>query len=756
MEIGSSCPGYSNPDKFGVNFSVINRWKIFDNLRRALLAPSLLLIFILGTIFLPGLAGVWTAVVLLSIGIPLLTGLTRSALQILGGEIPQVALRPLGYNLMRCLLGITFLPYEAYISIDAALTSIYRLWISRRNLLQWTTAAQTARIFGAQARRNIAWQKMGIIAVLTLTFTIGLHLYSIIARSALAPALMYAYPVLLLWMLSPFIAWWINRPIVEQVNPLKPDQIKLIRQVTRRTWGFFERFVGPEDHWLPPDHYQESPIGTIAHRTSPTNIGLLLTSTLAAYDLGYLDQLGLATRLATTIETLDQLERYRGHFLNWYDTQTLQPLHPSYVSTVDSGNLAACLLITAQACRTMPDEPIFRWALWQGYLDTLANLTETLIWMKKAEFDQQVEEINQRITAIHAEILAVQSKPDLWYSLYLKVSGPFWQDLSQRLMKLVMVGRSAFNLESLGKLQEVAAQTERHHLAVQRTITELVPWIPFFENIPLQFLEPKLLETMNALRTCLPYNIAFGQVHGRIEEAYLHIESLRDLLPKAEVIPKTVEKPVLWSGNAAREWLEKVVEVLKHADVNAVSLVTKYAQIMERSEHYVNEMDFCFLYHLKRRVFHIGFNLVTGQLDQNYYDLLASEARIASILAIAKGDVPQSHWLHLGRPVTRVENTYVLLSWSGTMFEYLMPSLFLHSYPGTLLAESSQGAVLHQIAYGKAKGVPWGISESGFYRFDTNQNYQYRAFGVPGLGFKRGLGDDLVITPYASLIAIGI
>ncbi len=165
-------------------------------------------------------------------------------------------------------------------------------------------------------------------------------------------------------------------------------------------------------------------------------------------------------------------------------------------------------------------------------------------------------------------------------------------------------------------------------------------------------------------------------------------------------------------------------------------------------------MDFQYLFHPQRRVFHIGFNLDAGQLDNNYYDLLASEARIASIIALAKGEVPQSHWLQLGRPLTQVEGLYVLLSWSATMFEYLMPPLFLRSYPGTLLADSAQGAVRHQIAYGKAKGVPWGISESGFYRFDANQNYQYRAFGVPGLGFKRGLGDDLVIAPYASLMAI--
>ncbi|HZU87232.1 MAG TPA: glucoamylase family protein, partial [Anaerolineaceae bacterium] len=740
-------PWLFQPKRYGVAFKIIDRWKMFDNLRRALFAPALLLIFILGQIFLPGLAGLWTGVVLLSLGIPVLTGVARSAMQIMGGEYPKIALRPLGWNFLRWLLAIAFLPYEAYISLDAVFTTLYRLFISHRNLLQWTTAAQTARVFGLQGRRNVAWQKMGASSFLALILAMGLQLVSDLTRGGLAPALPYASPVLLLWLVAPFIAWWISRPIVQHTIPLREDQATLLRQVTRRTWGFFERFVGPEDHWLPPDHYQESPVGTIAHRTSPTNIGLLLTSTLAAYDLGYLDQRGLATRLGTTIDTLDRLERFRGHFLNWYDTLTLQPLHPRYVSTVDSGNLAASFIVTAQACKTMPEEPIFRWDLWQGYLDTLANLTETLTGMREAEFDLQVEEINQQITALQAEILTVRTQPEQWYALFLKTSGPFWRDLSRRLMKLVEVGRSAFNLKTLEKLQEVTAQVERHHLAVQYTISELTPWIPLLANLPIQFSEPPLLKAIADLKANLPSDLTLGQVHPRVEAALAQIIILRNLLA-AEGFPAAIPE------DTALKWLEELSQALACADENSRALVAKFAQILTRSEQYVSEMDFCFLYHLQRHVFHIGFNLDAGQLDHNYYDLLASEARIASIIAIAKGEVPQSHWLRLGRPVTRVEGTYVLLSWSGTMFEYLMPPLFLRSYPGTLLADSTQGAVLHQIAYGKAKGIPWGISESGFYRFDTNQNYQYRAFGVPGLGFKRGLADDLVIAPYASLMAV--
>ena len=285
-------PWLFQPDKHGLVFSIIDRWKMFDNLRRALLAPSLLLIFILGLIFLPGLAGLWTAVVLLSLSIPLVTSAARSTFRIMGGEYPMVALRPLGWDLLRWLLAVAFLPYEAYISLDAILTTLYRLLISHHNLLQWTTAAQTARVFGLHNRPIVAWQKMGPSVLLALILTTWLQFVSDFTRSAVARTLFYASPVLLLWVLSPLIVWWINRPITKRTVPLNEEQVNLLRQVTRRTWGFFERFVGPEDHWLPPDHYQESPAGIIAHHTSPTNIGLLFTSTLAAYDLGYLDQFG--------------------------------------------------------------------------------------------------------------------------------------------------------------------------------------------------------------------------------------------------------------------------------------------------------------------------------------------------------------------------------------------------------------------------------------------------------------------------------
>jgi cyclic beta-1,2-glucan synthetase len=744
-------PWLIQPGRFGIKFSKIDLWKMLDNLLRAALAPVLLLIFILGTIAIPGLFGFWVAILFISLGIPLLTSMVRSTLLSLSGENISAAFHPFLWYLMRWFLAIAFLPYEAYNSMDAILTTLHRLLISRKNLLQWTTAAQTAHLFGLEAHRQAIWLKMMASSLMVVLMVGGIQLVHGISRGGVAPSLALAAPLLIVWLFSPLIAEWISQPIAPRSTLLNEEQASLFRQVARRTWGFFERFVGPEDHWLPPDHYQEVPVGKIAHQTSPSNIGLLLTSTLAAYDLGYLDHLGLATRLQTTMDSLDQLERFRGHFLNWYDTQTLQPLNPRYISTVDSGNLAASLIITAQACKSMPNERIFRWDLWQGYLDTLSNLTQILTGMRKAEFDLQVEEINRNILTMHDKILATRAKPSEWYALFQTVNGPFWQDLSTRLMGLVRVGRSAFDLDALQKLQEVTAQVERHHMAIQRTLSELVPWVLLLEQIPEMFNETRYLQGLNKLRAKLPYNPPLCKIKDFVRIDLKNTSELRSFLLENKTLVE--DDPTL--SQKAFKWLDELDKALAEANVNANILLERFLKIANHAERFVGEMEFQFLYDPKRRVFHNGFNLDEGQLDNSYYDLLASEARIASIIAIAKGEIPQSHWLQLSRPLTLVENEYVLLSWSATMFEYLMPTLFLRSYPRTLLAESAEGAVRHQISYGKAKGVPWGISESGFYLFDANNNYQYRAFGVPGLGFKRGLGDDLVIAPYASIMAIG-
>jgi len=649
---------------------------------------------------------------------------------------------------------VSFLFYDAYITFDAVLTTLYRLAISRKNLLQWTTAEQTARRFNIHKSSNITWQKMLISALAALVLTIAVPLISFLTTASVPASLFAAGGILLLWLLAPLIVYLINRPIVEDSEPLSKDEIVLLRQLSRRTWGFFERFVGPDDNWLPPDHFQEIPDARIAHRTSPTNIGLFLTSALAAYDFGYLGHLGLTTRLTMTIESMTQMERYRGHFFNWYNTLTREALPPHYVSTVDSGNLAACLIVTSQACQNLPDEPFFRWELAQGYLDLLTNLVTVLSSIRSVEIREKIKIINTQISDIETEINAVRSKPDQWYAIFIQLEEKFRQEISLQLLRLIEVSRKAFDEVTLTELGIINSQIHQHQQTIYHGIAELLPWMSLLREIPSQLKSTEFEALMAELMQSLPSSFALKDHQAITEQSIALIRAFKNEFRLSQQTKNGGNQTDL--ENSPESWLNRLEHAVLDSQKNAREILNQYRKISEIADRFVKEMDFGFLYSQQKRVFHIGFNRDTGLLDNNYYDLLASEARIASIIAIAKREVPASHWIYLGRPVTRVENINTLLSWSGTMFEYLLPSLFLRSYSGTLLADSSKGAVQHQIAYAKAKGVPWGISESGYYRFDAGHTYQYHAFGVPGLGFKRGLSNDLVIAPYASLIAIGI
>jgi cyclic beta-1,2-glucan synthetase len=738
-------PWLFTPKQVGVSFSAIDRWKIIDNLRRSLLAPALLLVFLFGWVIFPRLSAVMTIFGLSTLAIPVFTGLVQGiASSVKDGNVTG-RFRSARLAIWRWLTAVVFLPFEAWNAIQAIFITLYRMLISHKHLLQWTTSAHASRVFH---RQNSDTSKSSALKMVpSLFIPVAFLILIIVSRS---PAFFTAIPLIAAWVLSPLIADRFSRRTHERAADLTIEQIRFLRMIARRTWSFFEHFVGPEDHWLPPDHFQESPLGVVAHRTSPTNIGLLLTSTLAAYDLGYLDQFSLITRLSTTMDTLSQLERYRGHLLNWYDTRTLQPLPQRYVSTVDSGNLAACLIILSQACRKMPTVTIFRSERWSGYLDTLAMLESAVSELSREEKNPIVERMIARVHQIRDEVEAVRTDTSRWYPLFQTILEDFWQEIIRLLGELIETSGETLKPEALRGLLQVSRQVESHHDGISRSLRELVPWVAHLRTAPdlLTTLTGPSGDEWNRLTNLLQVIPKMNQLGDISRQGYEIIAGLReDLRKMKDGDPKRDE---------ALAWLDELARKLETAASNIGALLSGYARLAQLADQFVEEMDFTFLYDRSRRIFHLGYNLDIASLDANYYDLLASEARIASIIAIAKHEVPQQHWLHLSRPVTQVEKDRVLLSWSGTMFEYLMPPLFLHSFEGTLLHQSSRGAVELQSAYGHLRGVPWGISESGYYRLDNNQNYQYRAFGVPGLGFKRGLGDDLVVAPYASMMALPI
>ncbi len=503
---------------------MLDRWKIADNLRRSLLAPGIIAALAVAWLANQTATAAWATATLLAIFlVPVLARAVISATRTHDG-------RAFVLSLAQSALRLLFLLDEAVVAVDAIVRTLHRVLVSRKRLLEWTPMARAERQKGEHSRRRLVVEA-GIAAAALVAAAVW-------ARNALP----FAAPMLLAWAAAPAVASYLRQPEPRKKVDLKPSEREMLRLVAQRTWHFFETFVTESEHHLPPDNFQEDPQGVVAHRTSPTNIGLYLLSVVAAWDFGFISLQEVVTRLDATLSTIEKLERRNGHLLNWYETTTLKPLEPQYVSTVDSGNLAAFLWTLREACAELANTP------------------------------------------------------------------------------------DAPSLE---------------------------------------------------LR-------AIGQRAGALADA----------------------------------------------------------------------MSFGFLFDTERKLFSIGCNMTNARLDGSHYDLLASEARVASLVAIAKGEAPQEHWFRMGRPhAATTGSRRVLLSWSGSMFEYLMPLLVTKTFEHTLLDETYASAVRRQIAYGAENGVPWGVSESAYNVMDLGMTYQYRAFGVPGLGLKAGLGEDLVIAPYASALA---
>jgi cyclic beta-1,2-glucan synthetase len=736
------------PWLYSRRLSAISRWKILDNLRRSLVACSLLLWFLFGWLVQPFPPGYWTFAGALVLAIPVLTGFFEALRRRLSGQPARQTEASLKNSFFRWLLALAFLPYEAQIAADAIVNTLVRLGITHRGLLRWTTSDQVARRL-VDRDALATWLQMVFSSILAIVLV---TLVTLLRPAALA----WAAPLLAAWFLAPGIAIWVSRPLPRREVKLDASQVRELRRLARRTWFFFEQFISPEDQWLPPDHFQESPLGIVAHRTSPTNIGLALLSALGAYDLGYLEALTLSTRLISSFDTLEKLERYRGHFLNWYDTRSLDPLHPRYVSTVDSGNLAACLLALRQGCLEVPGHPALRWDSFEGLLDAIDLLDAVFRDLDVPSLRPAIHELRSALSSIVQAIQSVKEEPARWVGLLSdlgssgngQVSPRSWSELDRLIVGLVENYPRELGPENLRRLRYYNRGARQQLNSIQRCVDLLLPWLASFQDTPAPFrdgdLPPSLAEAWHALEVAFPEQPSLAEIPAACHAGRLALRQLKDSM-------KTLGGAD-WED--ARRWVQGLEDTLDTGQMKAEVLVIGFRELARRSDVLFQAMDFSFLFDSQRQVFHIGYNVTTSGLDMSYYDLLASEARLASLVAIAKGEVPQSHWLHLGRPFTRVDGRQALISWNATMFEYLLPRLLVRSEPGTLLGQTLEVVADRQIEYGREKNIPWGISESGYYRFDANLFYQYRAFGVPGLGYKRGLADDLVITPYASLLAL--
>jgi len=660
-------------ERAGRSIPASSRWKMIDNLRRTLSAPLTLAALVCAwTILTPPAAITWTALLL---GAPLvnavlsvMTGLRPKRKGISRASHWHALAEDIGIAAAQVGLGMTFLAYEAVLMSDAILRTLTRVYITHHHLLEWTTTA----VSKTAGSTDLSGFYRAMIRVLLIVS--GICAWLVLVRPSSAAL---AVPFLALWTLSPVIARQISlSPTESPSHQLSGPDIASLRLTARRTWRFFETFVGPDDHFLPPDNFQDDPEPLVAHRTSPTNIGMYLLSCVAARDFGWIGTLEMVERLEATMATIAALEHHRGHLYNWYDTRDLHPLDPAYVSTVDSGNLAGVLLALAGAARAMINAPLVSEAAAAGIGDAI-SLTR--------------DAVAARPTNRRGQILTHRQLDDALDALSRDPLGLSATDTDDWPARLEALSADAGNLSDVAN-----AFVAERGLAADGAVPS---WAAAVKHAVDSHHRDLALVSSG-----VESHLSLAQIAG------------------AEAGP-------------------------------AADLVARLGALAAAAAKAFTDMDFRFLFDKDRQLFSIGFRVADNTLDSGYYDLLASEARMASFLAIAKGDVPSEHWFHLGRALTPVRQGSALISWSGSMFEYLMPALMMRAPAGSLIGNTNRLVVARQIRYATILGLPWGVSESAFNARDLAQNYQYSSFGIPGLGLRRGLSEDLVIAPYATALA---
>jgi cyclic beta-1,2-glucan synthetase len=697
--------------------SWFNRWKVFDNLRRSLMPVTSLGLLMASWLISSQIGWISTLVVAMQLlfqplAQPLTMATTRQGLK-------SFSFSKVAHDLLRTVAEAALLPHQAGLALDAILRVWYRRLISRRGLLEWTSAQVTP--WSAPRRQPLFVAFLGLASIFS-----GIVGWAV--QRWMPSNLAMASPWLVLWFLSPLIGWLlILRPHAKRPQFLLPEKdLQFLRKVARRTWRYFSDFVSNETSWLPPDNYQVSYQNQLAMRTSPTNIGLWMLSALAAHDSGYLTVDQVVDKLTHTMETIGKLERYEGHLLNWYDIQTLTPLEPRYVSAVDSGNLLGALWALEHGLDELVQTPVLDVKAFEGLRDTGEILKQVV----------QREGIPGLDAHVLDELMCVWETPPARLAdalrLLRRVEGCV-RALADEARESAdgEAGAAYWAGQMQGQVSAWLGITDRYltwiEILAEKTEEEVAQLGLDALLVIRQALHhaPSLLDLANGHIGCIPI-----------------LQSIREEAPSA--------------AGPLFEWLDRLMQAFAKSKWLAGEMLGLGKQLIRGGRELSESVNMRFLYDAERRLFSIGYKVSEGRLESAYYDLLASEARLGSFVAIARGDVPFEHWFSMGRPYGAIGRRRVLLSWTGTMFEYLTPLIFQRSHENSLLDKATREAVAIHIAYGRKRGVPWGISESAFGDLDLNKTYQYKAFGVPELGLKRGLEEEVVVAPYATLLAVNI
>ncbi len=646
--------GYIFSPKSGV--PGLSRWKMIDNLRRTLTPIFWVMAAIAGWALLPFTqAAQWQALLILAL-------FMAPTFEIIDAIVPKdrettvrghltALVRDVAFGTALVALRVVLMAHTAWMMGDAIVRTLYRMCVSRQNLLEWRTASEAHK-----SDPNGVWAYYRQMYGAVVIAIIGLVIPVLADSTGTFVGFFFA----IFWIGSPAFAWLISRSAeTEDRLRVSPADRAALRTIARRTWAYFEAFVTAEHNMLPPDNFQETPQPVVAQRTSPTNIGVYLLSVVSARDFGWISLADAASRIDATMTTIEKMRRFHGHLFNWYDTKTLQPLLPLYVSSVDSGNLAGHLVAVAAACADWAEAPaVHLQGDFDGILDCVTVLEESLddLPNDRRQLRPLRQRLLDRIVGMRRAVDTIKTQPEM---------------ASIRTINLTV---QASEIRKLAIAIDAEAQSAKSRV--------LAEW------------------AARLATTC---------------EAHVHDA---------------------------------------HSDDQSVtSLRQSLVAIGQRARKFAFEMEFSFLMSPQRKLLSIGYRVEEHQLDESCYDLLASEARLTSLFGIAKGDLPTEHWFRLGRPIVEIGFQGALMSWSGSMFEYLMPPLVMKEPRGGILNQTSNLVIKRQIQYGRSKGVPWGISEAAYNGRDRELTYQYTNFGVPGLGLKRGLGRNTVIAPYATVLA---
>ena len=678
--------------------SLVSQWKILDNLRRSLVEPATFLLLVFGWLVLPGNPLYWTLATIAILFAPVWFqfgfNLVKAAVE-RKPELVKDARSALITSNAGIFFTLSFLPHQMLLSLDAVVRTLVRRLVTRRRLLEWETAAETE--FSARKRTPVDiyldWIPALALGLGALVFFTRRH------------AFFAALPILLLWGCSKWISMWLNLPPHPTRTETSDKDELFLGSAALRTWRYFAEFSTAEHHWLVPDNVQEEP-AAIAARISPTNLGFLLNARQVACEFGYLTVPEFAEQTLRTLGTVAKLQRSHGHLLNWYDTRTLEPLRPRFVSAVDSGNLVASLWTLQQGCLDLLHRPLLERQLADGLADHLQILVDRHAFPQK-----------------RFRVFQAQMKKRSWLQRLLAPSEE----------GLLEIDSANADPKHEAEVRWFAAESLSRLRNLRKAVQVYAPWmlpefVPLWNDSTLDFkfdsqsltLE-KLPEVVDRLTTQLQFALEHANGSGDRKALYQRLQA-----------------------------------VLPEVRSRALDLIKDLKQVASAAGKLANDMDFRFLLDPRRKLLALGFDVESGKLPSACYDLLASEARIAVFAAIAKEDIPQDVWFLLGRSHTREHGLPVLLSWTGTMFEYLMPVLWMRTYPNTLLDNARTAAVRLQQIYAAEKGVPWGISESAYAKRDEAGNYQYQAFGLPRLALRNAEAEALVISPYSTFLALHV